>query len=135
MNTGLHSLLAPKSRNIIADFEAQGYDLTHDTDLFYCLNESWTEDGQYPHPVPGYIARIKLSQGYYKIIPAGKNTTPREKVLAEASTRVVAEARKAVEAAKKDVKKTPIAKGDVTEGDTIETPEPRRKGRKPTVIE
>lgn len=134
-NAGLNSMLSPKARNIIAELEAEGYDLTGDTDLFECLNENFKSDYQFPHIVTGRVARIKLSQGYYKITPIGKNTTPLKKVISEASAAVVAEARKAVESAKKDVKKTPIAKGDVAEGDTIETPEPRRKGRKPTVIE
>lgn len=138
MKADLQSLLAPKAKNMIEEFEAKGYDMKGDADLFLCYNENWKKEAQFPHEVTGQIARIKLSQGYYHVEYSRPNPTPKQKEIEQLSAETAAAARAAVEEARQATLAAQAAKAP-KEVKVEKAPdglkEVKRPAKKGTVIE
>lgn len=129
--SALKKILSSKKANQIEALEAK-YNLEDDSELFYCYNEDFVEDAQFPHLVTGEVAKQKLVDGYYRLEYAGPNPTPKVALIAEEAQSRAKEAQEAVKLALKELQERMPETGDVKPASqAVRVREPKSK----TIIE
>jgi len=135
MKAELLQLFTPKAKHQIQDFKDLGIDMDSDEHLFWCYNENFKPEYQVPSLVPGFLAKERLADGYYRLEYYGPNSSSKSKRRAQKNREAAERGRAAVAKAMKEAKKPKAPLESIEKDDKITVKEkPKAKAKAKSVV-